>query len=266
MAAVAGKGGTVVYDGGSVATLKEWSLDISPDIHDVTPFTTSAPAWKDFIAGLNSWTGSLSGTFDPASTGQNNLINAARELRAMGPATVIIKKGEHGALLFEGDDVFGLPALPLSNVVDPTGAGDTFAGALLGSLAHQVFPSVAPFVDGDDSPDRGILAELTLRDGTVESIEVLPVDIYHAEPPDDESVRSPTSSRLYSSDQDELYGGVLGRIGARMTFLRRRSTAELATGSLALDILESFRARSGNYGTEVEIRGERALILLNGSD
>ena len=74
MAAIAGKGGTVVYDGGSVATLKEWSLDISPDIHEVTSFTTAAPAWKEFIAGLNSWTGSLSGTFDPASTGQNDLI------------------------------------------------------------------------------------------------------------------------------------------------------------------------------------------------
>lgn len=74
MAAVAGKGGTVTYAGGNVATLKEWSLDISPDIHDVTSFTTAAPAWKDVIAGLNGWTGSLSGTFDAASTGQNTLI------------------------------------------------------------------------------------------------------------------------------------------------------------------------------------------------
>lgn len=51
-----------------------------------------------------------------------------------------------------------------------------------------------------------------------------------------------------------------------MTFLKRRSTAELATGSLALDILESFRRGSATYGTEVEIRGERAVIHLNAID
>jgi sugar/nucleoside kinase (ribokinase family) len=69
-------------------------------------------------------------------TDEKNMVRAARALRALGPKQVIIKKGEHGALLFQGDDVFALPALPLASVVDPTGAGDTFAGALIGCLAR----------------------------------------------------------------------------------------------------------------------------------
>jgi sugar/nucleoside kinase (ribokinase family) len=70
-------------------------------------------------------------------SGEQNLVFAARALAALGPKHVIIKKGEHGALLFQGDDVFAMPALPLSKVVDPTGAGDTFAGALIGYLARS---------------------------------------------------------------------------------------------------------------------------------
>jgi sugar/nucleoside kinase (ribokinase family) len=69
-------------------------------------------------------------------TGKANMVHAAKALRALGPKQVIIKKGEHGALLFQNDDVFALPALPLTNVVDPTGAGDTFAGAFIGQLAR----------------------------------------------------------------------------------------------------------------------------------
>lgn len=69
-------------------------------------------------------------------TDKANLVHAAKALRALGPKQVVIKKGEHGALLFQNDDVFALPALPLSNVVDPTGAGDTFAGAFIGHLAR----------------------------------------------------------------------------------------------------------------------------------
>ncbi|MET0385967.1 MAG: PfkB family carbohydrate kinase [Polyangiales bacterium] len=70
-------------------------------------------------------------------TGQSNLVHAAKKLQSLGPELVVIKKGEHGALLFHNDDVFALPALPLSGVVDPTGAGDTFAGALIGHLARS---------------------------------------------------------------------------------------------------------------------------------
>ena len=70
-------------------------------------------------------------------TGQTNLVNAAREMQDAGPPNVIIKKGEHGAMLFEGDEIFALPALPLAGVVDPTGAGDSFAGGLLGHLTRE---------------------------------------------------------------------------------------------------------------------------------
>lgn len=71
-------------------------------------------------------------------TGEHNLVAAGRALQKKGPETVIIKKGEHGAVLFQGqEELFSLPALPLNEVNDPTGAGDTFAGALLGYLARE---------------------------------------------------------------------------------------------------------------------------------
>ncbi len=66
--------------------------------------------------------------------GDWNVIRAARAIRAMGPKTLIVKKGEHGALLFQGDDCFLASAFPLEHVLDPTGAGDSFAGGLMGFL------------------------------------------------------------------------------------------------------------------------------------
>jgi sugar/nucleoside kinase (ribokinase family) len=68
--------------------------------------------------------------------GDYSLVKAAQKILEMGPRFVIIKKGEHGALLFDKERVFFAPALPLEEVVDPTGAGDTFAGGLMGYLAH----------------------------------------------------------------------------------------------------------------------------------
>ncbi len=68
-------------------------------------------------------------------TGLFSLVKAAKAILQMGPKYLIIKKGEHGALLFHGDDVFFAPALPLEEVFDPTGAGDTFAGGFIGHLA-----------------------------------------------------------------------------------------------------------------------------------
>ena len=65
-----------------------------------------------------------------------SLVKAAQKIMTMGPPYVIIKKGEHGALLFHGKQVFFAPALPLEDVFDPTGAGDTFAGGFIGHLAH----------------------------------------------------------------------------------------------------------------------------------
>ena len=67
--------------------------------------------------------------------GEPNLIKAARKIQTMGPGTVIIKKGEHGALLFHDGQFFILPAYPLEDVFDPTGAGDSFAGGVMGYLA-----------------------------------------------------------------------------------------------------------------------------------
>jgi len=64
-----------------------------------------------------------------------NLVSAAKKIMSMGPETVIIKKGEHGALLFTKDMIFSAPAYPLEMVFDPTGAGDTFAGGMMGWLA-----------------------------------------------------------------------------------------------------------------------------------
>ncbi len=69
-------------------------------------------------------------------SGDYALVKAAETIRNMGPKTVIIKKGEHGALLFHEGQIFAAPALPLESVFDPTGAGDTFAGGFIGHLAR----------------------------------------------------------------------------------------------------------------------------------
>ncbi|MFH0739350.1 MAG: PfkB family carbohydrate kinase [Candidatus Omnitrophota bacterium] len=68
-------------------------------------------------------------------SGENNLVRAASFLHKLGPQIVLIKKGEHGVLLYSGKFIFALPAYPMSRVVDPTGAGDTFAGGFMGYLA-----------------------------------------------------------------------------------------------------------------------------------
>jgi sugar/nucleoside kinase (ribokinase family) len=68
-------------------------------------------------------------------SGEYSLVKASKIIRAMGPKYLIIKKGEHGALLFYGEEVFYAPALPLEEVFDPTGAGDTFAGGFISYLA-----------------------------------------------------------------------------------------------------------------------------------
>lgn len=70
-------------------------------------------------------------------SGQNNLKRAAKAIQAMGPRTVVIKRGEYGAMLFRGDDYFIMPGYLLEQVFDPTGAGDCFAGGFMGYLAQQ---------------------------------------------------------------------------------------------------------------------------------
>lgn len=68
-------------------------------------------------------------------SGEYSLVKAAKKILQMGPKYLIIKKGEHGALLFHEDQIFSAPALPLAEVFDPTGAGDTFAGGFIGYMA-----------------------------------------------------------------------------------------------------------------------------------
>ncbi|MEM6345180.1 MAG: PfkB family carbohydrate kinase [Bacteroidota bacterium] len=68
-------------------------------------------------------------------SGEYSLVKAARRIQAMGPRFLVIKKGEHGALLFNGEEIFSAPGLPLEEVFDPTGAGDTFAGGFIGQIA-----------------------------------------------------------------------------------------------------------------------------------
>jgi sugar/nucleoside kinase (ribokinase family) len=76
-------------------------------------------------------------------TGENNLVRAGRAVLGMGPRYVILKKGEHGAMLFCEEGAFMLPAFPTDHVVDPTGAGDTFAGGILGCLSAEGGASIA---------------------------------------------------------------------------------------------------------------------------
>ena len=70
-------------------------------------------------------------------TGEHSLVVAAKKIHAMGPKYVVIKKGEHGALLFNNGNMFSAPAMPLESVFDPTGAGDTFAGGFAGFLSQS---------------------------------------------------------------------------------------------------------------------------------
>lgn len=70
-------------------------------------------------------------------SGEWNVVKAARAIRALGPRTLVIKKGEHGVLMFSDAGSFAAPAYPLEDVFDPTGAGDTFAGGFLGYLASS---------------------------------------------------------------------------------------------------------------------------------
>src|SRR5690242_15648874 len=78
-------------------------------------------------------------------SGEHNIVKAARAVLTMGPARVVVKRGEYGALLFEREHTFACPAFPLEDVFDPTGAGDTFAGGFMGYLARH-----------DDLSERGL--------------------------------------------------------------------------------------------------------------
>ena len=96
-------------------------------------------------------------------SGEHNLVKAAKAIRTMGPKILILKKGEHGALLFGAEgEIFFAPALPLADVVDPTGAGDTFAGGFVGYL-----DSVGDY--SFDSMKRGLMYAATMASFCVEA-------------------------------------------------------------------------------------------------
>jgi len=90
-------------------------------------------------------------------TGKRSLAHAAEAIREMGPQIVIIKKGEHGALLFGREGVMAVPAIILDDVVDPTGAGDCFAGGFMRSLAMA----------GADRDSTDAIFRQAMLDGTV---------------------------------------------------------------------------------------------------
>jgi len=96
---------------------------------------------------------------------QANLIKAAREIQEMGPRTIIIKKGEHGALLFKDEELFIAPAYPLEFIYDPTGAGDTFAGGFIGYLAKTEDLSY-------ENLKRAVIYGSTIASFTVESFSI----------------------------------------------------------------------------------------------
>jgi len=98
-------------------------------------------------------------------SGEHSLVKAAEVILTMGPKVLVVKKGEHGALLFQGSDIFFAPALPLAEVFDPTGAGDTFAGGFTGYLAKT----------GDYSPAnmrRAIIAGSAMASFCVEDFSL----------------------------------------------------------------------------------------------
>lgn len=74
-------------------------------------------------------------------SGENNLLRAAKAILRMGPKTAVIKRGEYGSMLFHDGSILAVPAYPLEEVHDPTGAGDSFAGGFMGALAHHGHPT-----------------------------------------------------------------------------------------------------------------------------
>ena len=98
-------------------------------------------------------------------SGEYNLLRAAAGIRRMGPRMVIIKRGEHGALLFDDEGVFAAPAFPLEEVRDPTGAGDSFAGGFIGALARERYV-------GSETLRRAVVFGSTLASFCVEQFSV----------------------------------------------------------------------------------------------
>lgn len=104
-------------------------------------------------------------------SGEWNVVKAARAIRSMGPRTLIVKKGEHGVLMFSEEGSFAAPAYPLEEVFDPTGAGDTFAGGFLGYLAGVAAeaPAGREGTSFDETLRRAVIMGSTLASFSVEA-------------------------------------------------------------------------------------------------
>ena len=98
-------------------------------------------------------------------SGEWNIVKAARSIRALGPRTLVVKKGEHGVLMFSDHGSFAAPAFPLEDVFDPTGAGDTFAGGFIGYLAGAGNSS-------DETLRRAVVMGSTLASFSVEAFSL----------------------------------------------------------------------------------------------
>ncbi len=104
-------------------------------------------------------------------TGIHNLVEAAEAVRGLGPKTVVVKRGEHGVLVFDAEGVFALPALPLREVVDPTGAGDAFAGGFLGALARALAKGRPDFRRA--AVVGSVMASFQVEDFSLDRVKVL---------------------------------------------------------------------------------------------
>jgi sugar/nucleoside kinase (ribokinase family) len=106
-------------------------------------------------------------------SGEWNVVKAARAIRAMGPRVLVMKKGEHGVLMFAEGDSFAAPAYPLEEVFDPTGAGDTFAGGFVGYLAAQTSGAAEQGNGGEGAAlRRAVIMGSTLASFCVEAFSL----------------------------------------------------------------------------------------------
>jgi sugar/nucleoside kinase (ribokinase family) len=103
----------------------------------------------------------------------SNLMKATKAIRAMGPGTIIIKRGEYGALLFHEGEVFSAPAFPLEDVFDPTGAGDAFAGGFMGHITRMNEPKLTSTILRQAIVMGSVMASFTVEDFSVDRLKKL---------------------------------------------------------------------------------------------
>lgn len=109
-------------------------------------------------------------------TGEANLVKGCRQILALGPSTLVVKRGEYGVLMITREAIFAAPAYPLENVFDPTGAGDTFAGGFMGHLARR--GAVEPTIIRKAIVHGAVMASFAVEDFSLERLKRLePEDI-----------------------------------------------------------------------------------------